>query len=447
MIITKKALSRRTLLRGAQGILALPLLEAMIPAMTAFAQTPARSVRRLGFVYMPMGCDQARWTPEGTGTLDKLSPILTPLEPVKDQITVITNLELQSSYPGTHDTANSGFLSAAYAKHTEGSDYYLGTTVDQLAAKQMGQDTQLPSLELCMDLDPLAGVCNNGYACVYMNCLSWSSPTTPLPSEAHPRKVFERLFGEGGSLEERQAALERRSSLLDSFNDGISTLKGAVGNADRARLDQYLDSIREVERQIERAEAAALDNTTADLERPVGVPELFADHAKLMFDLQLLAFQADITRVITFQLTRELTNRTYPEIGVPDAHHPTSHHGNDPEKLAKIARINAFHVSLFSEFVQKLKTTPDGDGTLLDNTVYLYGSGMGNSSLHDHVNLPILVAGGAAVGMKGGRHIRYEKGTSLANLHVTLLDKVGVHLDKFGDSNGKVDNLFEPVAV
>jgi hypothetical protein len=447
MIITKKALSRRTLLKGAQGILALPLLDAMIPAMTALAQTPARSVRRLGFVYVPMGCDQARWTPESTGTLGKLSPILTPLEPVKDQLTVITNMELQSSYPGTHDTANAGFLSAAYAKHTEGSDYYLGTTVDQLAAKQIGQDTQLPSLELCMDLDPLAGVCNNGYACVYMNCLSWSSPTTPLPSEAHPRNVFERLFGEGGSLEERQAALARRASLLDSFNDGISSLKGAVGNADRARLDLYLDSIREVERQIERAEAAAADNPTPDLDRPVGVPESFADHAKLMFDLQLLAFQADITRVITFQLTRELTNRTYPEIGVPDAHHPTSHHGNDPEKLAKIAKINAFHVSLFSEFVQKLKTTPDGDGTLLDNTLYVYGSGMGNSSLHDHVNLPILVAGGAAVGMKGGRHIRFEKGKSLANLHLTLLDKVGVQLDKFGDSDGKVENLFESVAV
>jgi hypothetical protein len=447
MIITKKALSRRTLLKGAQGILALPLLDAMIPAMTALAQTPAKSVRRLGFVYMPMGCDQARWTPEGTGTLGKLSPILTSLEPVKDQLTVITNLELQNSYPGTHDTANAGFLSAAYAKHTEGSDYYLGTTVDQLAAKQIGQDTQLPSLELCMDLDPLAGVCNNGYACVYMNCLSWSSPTTPLPSEAHPRKVFERLFGEGGSLEERQAALKRRASLLDSFNDGISSLKGAVGNADRARLDQYLDSIREVERQIERAEAAALDNPTPDVDRPVGVPELFADHAKLMFDLQLLAFQADITRVITFQLTRELTNRTYPEIGVPDAHHPTSHHGNDPEKLAKIARINAFHVSLFSEFIQKLKATPDGEGTLLDNAVYVYGSGMGNSSLHDHVNLPILVAGGAALGMKGGRHIRYEKGKSLANLHLTLLDKLGVQLDQFGNSDGQIENLFDSVTV
>ena len=442
MIITKKALSRRTVLKGVQGILALPLLDAMIPAMTALAQTPARPVRRLGFVFIPMGCDQARWTPEGKGALDKLSPILGPLEPVKDQLTVITNMELQNSYPGTHDTSNSGFLSAAYAKHTESSDYHLATTVDQIAAKQIGQDTQLPSLELSMDLNPLAGVCNNGYACVYQNCLSWSSPTTPLPSEAHPRMVFERLFGEGGSLAERQAALRSRASLLDSFNDGITSLKGALGTADRARVDQYLDSVREVERRIERAEAAAADDSMPDLDRPVGVPQAFGDHAELMFDLQLLAFQADITRVITFQLTRELTNRTYPEIGVPDPHHPISHHGNDPEKLSKLARINTYHVLLFSEFLQKLKATPEGDGTLLDNTVYMYGSGIGNSSLHDHVNLPILVAGGAGTGMKGGQHIRYETGKSLGNLHLTLLDRVGVHLDSFGDSDGKVDDLF-----
>ena len=447
MIITKKALPRRTFLKGMQATLALPLLDAMIPAMTALAQTPAKAVRRLGFVFIPMGCDHARWTPEGMGALDQLSPILSPLESVKEQLTVVTNMELQNSYPGTHDTSNSGFLSAAFAKHTESSDYFLGTTADQVAAKQMGQDTQLRSLELSMDLNPLAGVCNNGYACVYTNCLSWSSPTTPLPSEAHPRLVFERLFGEGGSLAERRAALRSRASLLDSFDDDIARLKGAVGTADRARVDQYLDSIREVERQIQRAEAAASDNLLPDLDRPVGVPQAFGDHAKLMFDLQVLAFQADITRVITFQLTRELSNRTYPEIGVPDPHHPTSHHGGDPEKLAKIAKINTFHVSLFAEFLQKLKATPEGDGTLLDNTVYLYGSGMGNSSLHDHVNLPILVAGGAATGMKGGRHIRYEQGTSLGNLHLTLLDRVGVHLDTFGDSDGKVEDLFHPVAL
>ena len=298
-----------------------------------------------------------------------------------------------------------------------------------------------------MDLNPLAGVCNNGYACVYQNCLSWSSPTTPLPSEAHPRIVFERLFGEGGTTEERQAALHSRASLLDSFNDDIARLKGAVGSTDRARVEQYLDSIREVERQIQRAEAAASDNLFPDLDRPVGVPDSFADHARLMFDLQVLAFQGDITRIVTFQLTRELSNRTYPEIGVPDPHHPTSHHGNDPEKLAKIAKINTFHVSLFAEFLQKLKETPDGDGSLLDQTVYMYGSGMGNSSLHDHVNLPILVAGGAAAGLRGGRHVRYENGTPLANLHLTLLDRVGVKLDQFGDSTGTIDTLFDPVAV
>jgi hypothetical protein len=448
MIITKKALPRRTFLKGVQATLALPLLDAMIPAVTALAKTPAKPVSRLGFVYIPMGCDRARWTPlDDGGALNELSQILAPLEPVKEQLTVVTNLRLEQSYPGTHDTSNSGFLSAAFAKHTESSDYHLGTTVDQVAAKQMGRDRQLPSLELSMDLNPLAGVCNNGYACVYQNCLSWSSPTTPLPSEAHPRIVFERLFGEGESVDGRRAALRTRTSLLDSFSDDIARLKRKVGATDRVRIDQYLNSVREVERQIQRAEAGAANNPMPDLDRPVGVPAAFADHARLMFDLQVLAFQADITRVVTFQLARELSNRTYPEIGVADPHHPTSHHGNNPEKLAKIAKINTFHVLLFAEFLEKLKSTPDGDGSLLDNTVYLYGSGMGNSSLHDHENLPILVAGGAACGMRGRRHIQYKEGTPLANLHLTLLDRVGVHLDSFGDSKGKIDDLFEPMSL
>ncbi len=447
MIITKRALPRRTFLRGLQATLALPLLDAMIPAATALANTAAKPVSRLGFVFVPMGCNHAKWTPEGEGRLESLSPILSPLAPVKDQLTVVTNLELENSYPGTHDTSNSGFLSAAFAKHTESSDYHLGTTVDQLAVKQIGQETQLPSLELSMDLDPLAGVCNNGYACVYQNCLSWSSPTTPLPSEAHPRLVFERLFGEGGSPEEREANLQSRASLLDAFSDDISRLKGMLGTSDRARIDQYLNSIREVERQIQRAEAAVRDNPDPDIDRPLGVPVAFEDHARLMFDLQALAFQGDITRIATFQLTRELNNRTYPEIGVPDPHHPTSHHGNDPEKLEKIAKINTYHVSLFSEFLQKLHDTPDGDGSLLDHTVYMYGSGIGNPSLHDHQNLPILVAGGAAFGMNGGQHIRYKEETPLANLHLTLLDRVGVHLDSFEDSSGKIGNLFNEVGI
>ena len=443
MIITKKALPRRTFLKGVQATLALPLLDAMIPAVTALAKTPAKPVSRLGFVFIPMGCDRARWTPlDDGGALNELSQILAPLEPVKEQLTVVTNLRLEQSYPGTHDTSNAGFLSAAFAKHTESSDYHLGTTVDQIAAKQMGRDRQLPSLELAMDLNPLAGVCNNGYACVYQNCLSWSSPTTPLPSEAHPRIVFERLFGEGESADGRRAALRNRTSLLDSFSDDIARLKRKVGATDRVRVDQYLDTVREVERQIQRAEAGAAKNPMPDVDRPVGVPAAFADHARLMFDLQVLAFQADITRVVTFQLARELSNRTYPEIGVPDPHHPTSHHGNNPEKLAKIAKINTFHVSLFAEFLEKLKSTPDGDGSLLDNTVYLYGSGMGNSSLHDHENLPILVAGGAACGMRGGRHIQYKEGTPLANLHLTLLDQVGVHLDHSATAKARSTTSF-----
>ena len=447
MFITKKAIPRRMFLRGAGVSLALPLLDAMIPAATAWARTPAKPATRLGYVFIPMGCDHARWIPQGQGNLGELSPILSPLQPVKGHVTVITNTRLQNAYPGTHDTSNAAFLSAAFSKHTDSSDYFLGITADQIAAKEIGRETQLASLQLAMDLNPLAGVCNNGYACVYQNCLSWSSPTTPLPAEAHPRVVFERLFGEGGNAAARREGLRNRGSLLDSFSVDIARLKQRVGVPDRARVDQYLDSVREVEREIERAEHAAMDPKMRDVERPVGVPAEFGDHVKLMFDLQILAFQADITRIVTFQLTREQNNRTYPEIGVPDAHHPISHHGNDPEKLAKMAKINTFHVSLFSDFLQRMKATPDGDGSLLDHSVYVYGSGMGNPSLHDHDNLPILVAGGAGTGLKGDRHIRYEKGTPLANLHLTLLDRVGVHLDSFMDSTGKIEDLFDPVAL
>ncbi len=449
MIITKKALSRRTFLRGAGTALALPLLDAMIPSMTAQAQTPAapERLRRLGYVYMPMGCDATRWTPPGGERLDELSPSLAPLAPVKQHVTVISNLELRNAYPGTHATSNSAFLSAARAKLTESADYYLGTTADQLAARQIGKGTQLPSLELSMDLMTLAGQCDNGYACVYHNCLSWSSPTTPLPSEAHPRVVFERLFGDGATAAERRAALRSRASLLDSVLEEFAQLNNQLGPADRVRVGQYLDSIREVERRIQRAEANAAANPDWDVERPVGVPASYADHARMMFDLQVLAFQADVTRVITFQLARETSNRTYPEIGVSDPHHPLTHHGNDPKKIEKVAKINRFHVSLFAEFLAKLRDTREGDGTLLDHSLLLYGSGMGNPNQHDHDNLPILVAGGAAGRMRGGRQIRLAKPTPLANLHLTLLDKVGIRLDEFGDSKGKMDELFEPVGM
>lgn len=448
MIVLKKALPRRTFLRGVGATVALPLLDAMVPAMTALAQTPANPVRRLGFVYIPMGSDIARWTPAGEGgALTELSTSLSPLAPVKDRITVVSNLELKNAYPGTHATSNAAFLSAAKAKWTESSDYFLGTTVDQIAAQQIGQDTQLPSLELAMDLLDMVGQCDNGYACVYQNNLSWSSPTTPLPSEAHPRVVFERLFGEGGSASERRAALGRRASLLDWVREDIARLQGRLGAGDRAKVNQYLDTVREVERRIQKAETQTLDNPLPDLDRPVGVPAAYADHARLMFDLQALALQGDVTRVITFQLARETSNRTYPEIGVPDPHHPTSHHGNDPEKLAKIARINAFHISLFGYFLERLASVSEGDGTLLDHSLYLYGSGMGNSSVHDHANLPIIVAGGGAGKARGGRHIKFADPTPLANLHLTLLDSVGVRLDSFADSTGKLSTLFSPVAL
>jgi Protein of unknown function (DUF1552) len=442
MIITKKALPRRTFLRGMGATLALPLLDAMVPSMTAVAKTAAEPVRRLGFIYIPMGCDITRWTPRSTdGTLKILSPTLQSLEPFVDQLTVLSNMELKNAYPGTHATSNAAFLSAAKAKWTESTDYYLGTTADQIAAQQVGRQTVLPSLELSMDLLQTVGQCDNGYACVYQNNLSWSSPTTPLPSEAHPRIVFERLFGEGGNAADRRAALKRRASLLDWVRDDIARLQSTLGADDRRRVDQYLDSIREVERRIQKAESDAGGDQLPDLDRPVGVPGSYAEHAKLMFDLQALAMQGDVTRVITFQLARETSTRTYPEIGVADPHHPLTHHGNDPEKIARMAKINAFHVSLFAYYLEKLRSTPDGGGTLLDHSVVLYGSGMGNPNVHDHVNLPTIVAGGGAGRMKGGRHIMYPEPTPLANLHLTLLEKVGVRLDRFADSQGTIDEL------
>jgi len=441
--ITKKSLSRRTALKGVGATFALPLLDAMIPAATAEAKTPARHLKRLGYVFMPMGCDQSRWTPRSKNTLEKLSPILDSLAPVKDKISVFTNMELRPAYPGSHATSNSSFLSAAKAKVTESSDYYLGTTADQVAAKQIGRATRLPSLELAMDLLQTVGQCDNGYACVYHNNLSWSSPTTPLPAEAHPRLVFENLFGEGGTPSERQAALRKRASLLDSITVEMKRLQQGLGTRDRARVNEYLDSIREVERRIEQAQAQAKDNKLPDLDRPLGVPAAYADHARLMFDLQLLAYQGDVSRIITFQLARETSNRSYPEIGVSDPHHPLSHHGDNPKKIARMAKINAFHVSLFAEYVQKLKNTPEGNGSLLDNVSILYGSGIGNPNVHDHVKLPIIVAGGSAVGFKGNRHIRYERPTPLANLHLTLLDRAGVQVDSFGDSTGKLKGVFD----
>ena len=433
--ITRKAIPRRTFLRGAGAAVCLPFLDAMAPALAA----PAKPARRLLYVFIAMGADQSRWTPPGGERLGELPYILKPFEPVKQDICVITNTELKNAYPGSHATSNSAFLSAAQAKVTESSDYRLATTVDQIAAKRIGGATRLPSLELSMDLLQTIGQCDNGYACVYQNNLSWSSPTTPLPAEAHPRLVFEKLFGEGGSPEERRAARRKRASLLDFVKDDIRRLERSLGIADRARVGHYLEAIREVERRIRKAETEGRDDSLPDLDRPVGVPASYAEHARLMFDLQVLALQGDVTRIITFQLAREASNRTYPEIGVRDPHHPLSHHGNDPKKIARMAKINRFHASLVAEFIGKLGKTREGDGSLLDHSAVLYGSGMGNPNTHDHSNLPILVAGSRL----GGRHVRYKEATPLANVHLTLLDSMGVRLDTFADSTGKVDGLFE----
>lgn len=446
MSFMKKALSRRTLLRGTGAAVALPLLDAMVPANTATAATVASpsKLRRIGYVYIPMGFNPEPWVPKGN-TLDKLPFTLEPLEKVKSQVTVVSGMELKNAYPGSHATSNAAFLSAALAKRTESSDYFLGTTVDQIAAQHIGQGCQLPSIGLAMDLLNNAGQCDNGYACVYQNNLSWSSPTTPLPAEAHPRLVFENLFGEGGSPDTRRTALQRRGSLLDSVTQEMLRFQKQLGASDRNKVEQYFTSVREVERRIQLAEVNVAENPLPDLDRPVGVPAAYADHARLMFDLQLLAFQGDITRVVSFQLAREASTRTYPEAGVPEAHHPVSHHGKNPEKLEKLAKINRFHVSLFAEFLEKMATTKEADGSLLDHSVYLYGSGMGDSDAHDHTDLPILVAGGAAGNLRGGRHVRYDKHTPLSNLHLTLLNKIGVELDQFADSNGDADELFLPL--
>ena len=441
MIVTKKALPRRTFLRGAGVSLALPLLDSMIPAFTARAAT-ANPVRRLGFVYIPMGCNWLQFFPKDVGKITELSPTLSTLAPVLDQVTVISNLELKNSYsPGNHATSNAGFLSCARAKMTEGADYELATTVDQIAAKQLGKETRLPSLELTTESTTPIGACDGGMSCVYETSLSWSSPTTPLPAEANPRVVFERLFGDGGSAADQLAALREDGSLIDWLSEDIAHIQKKLGPGDRTKLSQYLESVREIERRIQRAEEQTTKSPMPDLSRPIGVPSAYADHVKLMFDLQVLALQADITRVLTFQLAREASTRTYPEVGVTEAHHPTSHHGNDPEKLAKLAKINAYHVSLFAYYVEKLKSTPDGEGSLLDHSTILLGSGMGNPDVHDHVNLPIVLVGGGAGKLMGGRHIKNAEPTPLANLHLTLLAKAGIHLDSFGDSRGRVDEL------
>ena len=446
MIIKKLSLPRRTFLRGAGAAVALPLLDAMVPALSAVTRTAASPVRRLGFVYIPNGAVMQQWTPTEVGSGFELSPILQPLAPYRDQLTVVSGLAHGQAEPlgdgnGEHSRASSTWLNGVHPKQTEGADVRAGITADQLAARHLGRDTPLPSLELAIDLDGLVGNCENGYSCVYLNTVAWRSPTTPLPMENNPRVVFERLFGDGGTTEQRVAEMRRDRSILDSVTDDLATLEHRIGAGDRSRLDQYLDAIRALERRIQLAEVQSADAELPALARPVGIPETFEGHVKLMFDLISLAYQADLTRVFTFMLGRELGGRTYPHLGVPDPHHGLSHHRSDPEKLDKLTRINTYHMGLFTHLLESLGSAPDGDGTVLDHSMVLYGGGLGDSNDHAHFDLPELVVGGGSGRLKGGRHLQYPKDTPMNNLLVSMLDKAGLPADQFGDSTGRLKEL------
>ena len=457
MIITRKHLPRRTFLRGMGATVALPLLDSMVPALSAMAKTSANPVRRLGFIYFPHGSvswakgPQNQWTPPGEGGPLTLSPILQPLSAVRDQMIVLTNMEHRNAQGnGTdgnaeHTRSNASWLSAARPKMTEGADVLLATTVDQIAARRLCRDTRLPSLELTMENSFLVGNCDNGYNCVYVNTLSWASPTTPLPMENNPRLVFERLFGEGGTVDERRAEMRKDRSILDSVTEDMARLMRSLGAGDRTRVNDYVDAVREVERRIQRAEEQAGESTLALPDRPVGIPEEYDEHVKLMFDLLVLTWQADITRVFSLQLGREQSARTFPWIGVNEGHHGTSHHQDKPEKIAAIARINTYYSQLLAYFAEKLAATSDATGSLLDNSMVLHGSGMCNGNLHDHKNLPLVLLGGGAGKLRGGRHIKFPELTPMANLLLGLLDKAGVPADSFGDSDGRVD--LEPLSL
>ena len=442
MMITKLSLPRRTFLRGMGAAVALPLLDAMVPALSA-ATTP---VKRLGFIYLPNGAVMQSWTPKGEGTLE-LSTTLSPLEPYKDQTVVLSRLAHGQAEPlgdgnGEHARASSVWLNGVHPKHTEGADVQAGITADQIAAAELGKQTPLPSLELAIDLDFLVGNCENGYSCAYMNTVSWRTPTTPLPMENNPRVVFERLFGDGGTREQRLAEMRTAHSILDSVTDDLSHLERDLGGGDRQRLDQYLDAVRAIERRIQLSEAQGADaELPENLARPAGIPESYEEHVRLMYDLLSLAFQADLTRVFTFMVGRELGGRPYPQIGVPDPHHGISHHRNDPEKLAKLTKINTHHVGLFTHFLERLQSTPDGDGSLLDSSLVLYGAGLGDSNDHLHYDLPVAVVGGKSAGWRGGRHLRYPKDTPMTNLLISMLDKVGLPAEQFGDSTGRLTAL------
>ena len=443
MFITKMALPRRTFLRGLGVTLALPVLDAMVPAATALAQTVAKPVRRLGFVYIPNGAVMQSWQPASEGALTDLPSSLSPLAPFQDQIIVPIGLSQKQAEAlgdgnGEHSRAGTVWLSGVHPKETEGADVRNGTTADQIAAQHIGGDTPLSSLELAMEQTYLIGNCDNGYSCVYTNSISWRTPTAPNPHETNPRIVFQRMFGDGGTPEERLAHTQEDRSILDWVTADIADLQKRLGPADRSSVSEYLDSVREIERRLQLAERQHGESPVELPDRPVGVPESYDAHAKLMFDLLAVAFRADITRVFVFTLGKEQTNRAYPEFGVNAAHHAVSHHQHSPLKFEQGAKINQYHVGLTAHFLDKLKSTPDGDGNLLDHSLVLHGGGISDANEHSHINLPLALIGGAG-GVKGGRILRYSLDTPMNNLLMAMLERVGVNTDRFGDATRTLD--------
>jgi hypothetical protein len=446
MFLTKKAISRRTILRGAGTALALPLLDAMIPAFAPAATTAP--VRRLGVVYHPNGVIYDKWLPTGVGSQFELSPTLKGLEAFKDKLIVVTGLFSDQAEPlgdggGDHSRACGSYLTGVHIKKSD-SILENAVSMDQIAAKAFERDTQLSSLQMTADENSLLGSCDLGYSCAYSSTVSWLTPTLPLMAENNPRVLFERMFGSSDSTDARvrAARLKQDRSLLDSVNDRVNQLQRTLGTADNRKVNDYLTALRDVERRIQKAEEQS-SKELPDVPQPAGIPDTFVEQVRLLYDLQLLAYQSDLTRVITFLYGREQTGRPYPQIGVPEGHHPLTHHQNDPVKMEKCTRIQRHHIELFAEYLEKLRKTPDGDGSLLDHVILLFGSGISNSDRHTHGPLPTFVVGGGSGTLKGGRHLVYPEHTPLTNLQLTLLNKLGVPAEKLGDSNGQFHELSE----
>ena len=436
--VLRRRMHRRTFLRGAGAALALPWLEAMAPPLMARQRTAAAAPRRIGFVYIPHGVIMNQWTPAAAGAAFEFTPILRPLEPYRNDLIVVSNLT-RAAAVDNHACSASAWLTGVAAKRTDGPDFRNGESVDQVIARQIGQDTTFPTLELATeDFTGLVGACDPGYSCAYINTLNWQTPTTPLPMEINPRVVFDRLFGSGRTAADRAARRETDRSLLDFVAGDLRQLERGLGAADKARLGEYLGYVREIERRIQRAEERA-HNTPEVPNAPVGVPESYEEHVGLMFDLLALAYQADLTRVFTFMMAREVSQRTYPEIGVTEPHHTISHHGNRPAAITSHATLNAHHVTLFARFIERLRTTREGDGTLLDHSLIVYGSGMSDGNGHTGGPLPHVLLGKAGGRVRGNRHLVTPEGTPMANMLLALAQLNGVEQDRFGVSRGTID--------